>query len=149
MNSNKLRQLVMTKAKNYSQTNAVRSLKSSTINNRAPKHYGIKKGTPLKEANLISLILYTDYTELSGSFSASFRKTTPYERLSQVKKRNSHYFWWGKILRETVELFGESAQEMVVCYFKKVTFQIWYFRLKPHYRRKIPAVSILQMVLFC
>ena len=103
----KFKKSVTIKAENYLKTQRVRKIKSS--NYRTSQHYGIKDDEPLKRDNLISIILYTDTTELSGNFSSSFRKITPYETLSQVKYRNSHYYFWSKILRETVELYGERS----------------------------------------
>eukprot|EP01084_Bolivina_argentea_P083473 151121_1 len=69
-------------------------------------HYGITKEAKLEFKNLVSLILYTDYSDLCTDFSKSFRKKTPYESLESIKKRNSEYWWMSKILRETVEIFG-------------------------------------------
>merc|ERR1712176_623351 len=39
----------------------------------------------------------------------TFRKNGPFEPIKSIKKRNSQYFWMSKILRETVELFGQCS----------------------------------------
>ena len=105
------RQIIMTKAQNYINTKLARSIKS-TSSGYAPQHYGIRKGSPLEINHLLSIILYTDFTALSSAFSSSFRKISPYEILSSIKHRNSKYWWWSKLLRETVELFGDEADYM-------------------------------------
>ena len=56
--------------------------------------------------NLISLILYTDYSELSAMFTATFRKNWTFEPLSMTKRRNSKFWWWSNILIRTVQFFG-------------------------------------------
>ena len=74
-----------------------------------PRHYGIKCWASLTIDHLLSIILYTDTNELSSDFSASFRKRNPCETLSQIKGRNSQYWWWSRRLREAVELYGEIS----------------------------------------
>ena len=102
---------VIVKAKHYITTDKVKSIKLFPL--CAPTNYGeCDYGDPLKIHNLMSLILYTDFTNLSSDFSASFRKKYSYETISGVKRRNRKYFWWSKTLRETVELFGPNASSM-------------------------------------
>ena len=106
MNMNKYK-IIMIKAKKYIQTTAAKSIKSYTL--AVPllaTHYRIGEGAPLLIRNLLAIIMYTDTTQLSTDFSASFRKIHQYETLSQIKKRNSKYWHWSKTLRETVELYG-------------------------------------------
>ena len=55
------------------------------------------------------MILYCDYTDLSSHFTATFRKTGSFETIKSIKKRNSEYYWLSRILRETVELFGQCS----------------------------------------
>eukprot|EP01084_Bolivina_argentea_P139261 244998_1 len=69
-------------------------------------HYEIKPGTRLKASNLLSVILYSDWSELCTEFSRTFRKLQIHEPLFHAKKRNAEYAIWSRILRETVELFG-------------------------------------------
>ena len=99
-------QVVMFKAKAYLQTTRCKSTKSKS---KQHLHYDIDKGTSLALENVLALILYTDYTILSSDFSSTFRFKYSYETLGRVKTRNRKYWWWSKILRETVELFGEYA----------------------------------------
>ena len=108
----KFKQLIMIKAKNYINTALVRSMKYDSSEYYDPVGYGILDGTPLGIDNLLSIILYADTTALSSEFSSTFRKMAKYETLSMTKSRNSKYWWWSKILRETVELYGERAWKM-------------------------------------
>lgn len=74
-----------------------------------PFHYEIGVGSVVTFDHLLSLLLYTDYTELSSNFSSSFRKTKTFESLKNIKKRNSAYFWMSKHLRELVEVYGQCS----------------------------------------
>ena len=102
-------QQINTKAAYYLDTQTARAIKAETkglwVN---PQHYGIDDGHGLGIDNLCSLILYTDFSELSSHFSRSFRKIHPFESFENVKIRNSYYWWWSKILRQTVELYGND-----------------------------------------
>ena len=100
----KFRNLVMKKAAEYIKTRKAKSLQGDYV--ACPRHYGIDEQAPITIHHLLSIILYTDTTALSADFSASFRKLHPYETLSQIKRRNSKYWWWSKYLRETVEIYG-------------------------------------------
>eukprot|EP01084_Bolivina_argentea_P292202 502287_1 len=73
--------------------------------------YGIKDGQPITFQHLLSIVLYTDYSELCTDFSRSFRGTHAFEPLSSIKKRNSNYWWMSKLLREAVQLFGYKKEK--------------------------------------
>eukprot|EP01084_Bolivina_argentea_P297762 513035_1 len=98
---------VMIKVNLYKNTHKVKSTKSFK-HRCSPQHYDVPTGKILGEENLMSLILYTDFTKESARFSATFRKLDVFETLLSVKHRNSKYWWWAKTLRETVEIFGCS-----------------------------------------
>ena len=93
----------ITKAQDYMTTNYAGSLAAIGEDDF---HYGVKKGELVKTSNLLSVILYTDWSDLSSEFSKSFRKLQPFEPLSLVKRRNQEFANWSKILRETVERFS-------------------------------------------
>ena len=59
--------------------------------------------------HLISVCLYTDYDRLSADFSSTFRKILPFESIDQIKQRNKKYWWWSKLLAETVIGFGDNG----------------------------------------
>ena len=70
--------------------------------------YGYPKGTRIGLDNLLSIVLYTDFTALCSDFSSTFRKRSPFELLGIAKRRNSKYWWFSKTLLETIQVFGES-----------------------------------------
>eukprot|EP01084_Bolivina_argentea_P245929 411664_1 len=102
-------ELCLIKATEYMKTRKVKSIK-------APDkwkvdeilHYGIKQNASLNSHHLLSIILYTDWTELCAQFSKTFRKTNIFESLSSVKDRNSEFAVWSKTLRESIEYYGQS-----------------------------------------
>ena len=66
---------------------------------------------PISSEHLISIILYTDFTELSSIFSASFRQKNPFEHKQQVNKRNNKYWFWSKKLKEVLYKYGQRKSE--------------------------------------
>ena len=81
-------------------------------------HYNIKGHEPLSIDNCLSLIFYTDYSELSYQFSKSFRKISPKETNDELKERNAAFWHWSKKLRETIECWGQMlySSEIRVLY---------------------------------
>eukprot|EP01084_Bolivina_argentea_P136621 240611_1 len=72
------------------------------------KHYGINRGDPLTFSHLLCLVFYCDYSDLCSHFSGTFRKKNKFETLDSIKKRNSKYYFFSKILREVVECYGQN-----------------------------------------
>eukprot|EP01084_Bolivina_argentea_P156663 273028_1 len=73
------------KAIHYISTNVAKKCKAcddETMRNTNVHHYGIKAGTPIGIDNLISVILYTDFTQLSRAFGTTFRPI-PFSRRSK------------------------------------------------------------------
>eukprot|EP01084_Bolivina_argentea_P052518 96474_1 len=101
----------MTKAKNYIQTEKAKQITAIPLIMDDHYHYGITKGTPLSVWNILSVLLYTDYSELCTAFSGTFRTKTKYEMLSCVKSRNQEFANWSRILRETIEYFGNMGYD--------------------------------------
>jgi len=63
---------------------------------------------PISLSNLMSVILYCDYTDLSSDFSSTFRRLNIFETLKQIKKRNQKYANLSKILQNTITYCGQS-----------------------------------------
>ena len=74
-----------------------------------PLHYGISNRSPLRFSHLLALVLYSDWTELQCAFTKTFRKTSQYESLSDLKARNREYHHWSKNIREAVEYYGSRG----------------------------------------
>eukprot|EP01084_Bolivina_argentea_P060303 110175_1 len=81
----------------------------SPSSNPYVEHYGIKKGDNITFSQLLSIVFYCDYSDLCSDFSSTFRKTSRYEMLENIKKRNSKYYWLSKYLREVVEAHGQCS----------------------------------------
>ncbi len=112
LNMKQYQELVVIKANSYVNAKITKQTKPFKAIYITKLHYGIdRENTTLGYKNLVCLILYTDFSELSGDFSSSFRKKSVFEPISDTRRRNSKYWWWSKILRETVELFGRCRDE--------------------------------------
>ena len=66
-------------------------------------------------SHLIAVILYTDFSKHCSAFSSTFRKTTAFETLQEIKIRNQDYWWMSKLLRETTEIFGDTSASNQLC----------------------------------
>eukprot|EP01084_Bolivina_argentea_P288351 494886_1 len=71
-----------------------------------PLHYDIPYAAKLKQEHLHSLLLYTDFSDFSSVFSATFRKIKWSETIKSVKKRNSKFANMAKYLKELVQYYG-------------------------------------------
>ena len=60
--------------------------------------------------HILSLVLYTDFTNLCSNFSATFRPLTSFELLSSIKRRNQKFWFMAKNLRELVQLWGDGGE---------------------------------------
>eukprot|EP01084_Bolivina_argentea_P264046 447136_1 len=97
--------LSLIKATEYINKQIVKSMKSG-LRDDVTLYYEIPNNTLLNISNLLSIILYTDWSKLCFEFSKTFRKNNLYESLSSVKYRNREYANWSRILRETVEYYA-------------------------------------------
>eukprot|EP01084_Bolivina_argentea_P098392 176834_1 len=100
---------IVLKVNRYINTHIVKHTRAAVWRCKA-LHYGVQYFQILGFANLLSLVLYTDYSQLCTHFSATFRKRSPYESLVSIKRRNSEYWFMSKTLRETVEIFGGCSR---------------------------------------
>ena len=103
-----------TKVNNYLNTNKVKQLKPilwKWDSDWITLSYGIPKDAPISFNHLLSLSLYTDYTDLSTDFSSSFRPMKAFESLSSIKQRNSSYAHMARYLRETVQIYGRWNED--------------------------------------
>ena len=95
--------LSLKKAENFDHCVMVKSMQTRCIDYL---EYGVNKGSVLSMDHLLSIVFYTDWTELSATFTSTFRRRSFYESLSSTKQRNSEYAIWSKHLREVVEYWG-------------------------------------------
>ena len=87
---------VLTKAEQYMDSQLIKSI--------PPYHYN--GDHEISKHHLISIILYTDYSELSSDFSGTYRKSSSFEPLSITIHRHTKYWWWGYLLSQTVLFCG-------------------------------------------
>ena len=106
----------MNKAKVYMGTNTIRCMCAGSnifikpfVYSTEHQKYGIPRGEALSINHIISVILYTDYTDLSSNFTSTFRKRESWELLGSVKQRNRRYAWMGRYLMETVQVYGDRG----------------------------------------
>ena len=71
------------------------------------KYYEIRNKSPLTADRIMSILFYTDYTQLCTTFSGTFRKQSSSETDESLKKRHSEFWHWSKLLNETVHCWGE------------------------------------------
>eukprot|EP01084_Bolivina_argentea_P110188 196814_1 len=96
---------VLEKAIQYVSADCCKSMLSCYTNHGL--YYGIRGGIPIGVNNLLSILLYTDYSKLCYEFSKTFRKLNNQESNGAMKLRNSQYWNWSRLMRETVEYWGE------------------------------------------
>eukprot|EP01084_Bolivina_argentea_P255779 430341_1 len=101
----------LVKAESFHETTRVRQSQTTEFTLRE-LHFGIPVGTKLKVSNLLSVICYTDLDDLQRAFSETFRRNNPSEHLSSVKKRNSEFANWSRVLRETIEGYGAWSKDL-------------------------------------
>ena len=100
------KQTVMVKVEQYMQSDSVKRIKCPRFH--VSNLYQIEWRDAISKDHIISVILYTDYTNLSSNFSSSFRKHGPFDCYQAAKNRNRKYWWWSKYLTETVQVFGAN-----------------------------------------
>ena len=96
----------------YLQSNIVKKSKAFVSNETMPRAVKLQYDIPSKQSisseHILSILLYTDFSNLCTSFSKTFRALHSYEALSSIKARNSRYWWMSRRLREAVQVYGAS-----------------------------------------
>jgi len=87
-------------------------LKTMIVKSMDTSRRSYEENTPIAFDNLLSLVLYTDYSDLSAYFSSTFRKKWTFEPLEGVKARNRKYWFWTKALTETVQVYGQFGDDL-------------------------------------
>eukprot|EP01083_Nonionella_stella_P047374 126779_1 len=105
------------KTNKYMATQKVK--KAQSFVDEDPLQFGIQFGAKLSSENLLSIILWCDWMELCLSLKSTLRRdTNAFESVQSVANRNREYRNWSKLLRETIEYFGDSFcrnQSCVYC----------------------------------
>eukprot|EP01084_Bolivina_argentea_P269891 458812_1 len=98
----------ITKVNKYYNTKRAKKIKVEFVVND-PMNYGIDNGTLIHFDHLLSVVLYTDWSDLCTAFSKTFRSEKRFETILSVKYRNREYANWARLIRETVEYFGNDG----------------------------------------
>ena len=114
--------MAIKKANEYMGSQQMKYISSADIDEEL--HYGIPPNLLLSVDNLLSVILYCDWSDLSREFSSTFRRSKSYEKLGTIKKRNREYWHWSRTLRETVQYFGDDAQKCKGPFYCGMSFKI-------------------------
>ena len=113
------------------------------------EYYKIKSNSPLVIENLMSVILYTDYIDLSFAFRRTFRPISDQETNEQLKNRHREYWNWSKILSETVELYGDSVSNAnIEVFYYGVSFLLSFPNFISHFCGPTSATSHLEVCVF-
>eukprot|EP01084_Bolivina_argentea_P270149 459304_1 len=105
---------IKTKSMQYIKTENAKKIRA---NSYFKNEYNIKERELLSINNLMVIIFYTDMDELSYKFSQTFRHISDTETFNDLTKRHSNYHWFAKILRETVECYGDDYRPSSKLYF--------------------------------
>lgn len=85
----------LTKADKLSNTYKAKSMRV-TFNLNNNYHYGIDQYSPIKYSHILSLLLYTDWSELQCKFSKTFRRKHRFERMSNPSNNAMENFIIGQ-----------------------------------------------------
>ena len=91
------------------------------------KLYEIKRGHRITVKHVQSLLFYTNYSKQCYLFGATYRKTSELESNESLKKRHSEVAIWGRLLRETVEVFGiKMGQSHIARFYHGVSEELYF-----------------------
>ena len=102
-------QHVVIKAKELLKSVKVKAMRVAEGAERLFK-YGIDEYTPLSIHHIISLILFTDYSEYRRKFKQSFCKLSSIDTLQDAKTRNANFHYQSRYFRESVECYGVNIE---------------------------------------
>lgn len=105
--------------------------------------YNIPVGAPISLQHVLSVLLYTNHTELSAAFSRSYRKLRDSESDYSLKHRHSFYANWAKLLCETMEAYGVAfADSSLKRFYHGISSQMLFDELHQYFRA--PTSTTLQ-----
>eukprot|EP01083_Nonionella_stella_P301745 1036927_1 len=90
------------------QTNVAKILKSSSY---FAEEYEIEYRSPISAQHIASLILYTNFRDLRKCFNDTFYARTKDETVQSIIDRHRVFGCFGRLLRESVELFGLQSDD--------------------------------------
>ena len=72
--------------------------------------YEINRNSQITLRHIVSLLLYTNYINLSVAFRNSFKQSPSIQSKNDdvLKQKHSEFAIWGKLLRECIEVYGNG-----------------------------------------
>eukprot|EP01084_Bolivina_argentea_P031455 58219_1 len=90
--------------------------------NEENDNHGIKVNDPISQEHVLSLITYTDITDLCTSFRETYRPMSTNETVAQRKKRHAPFANMGRLLYEAY-IFYASTNSQVKVLYQVVSYQ--------------------------
>ena len=106
INIKQYKQEIFPKAGIYHKTQMAKAMKSDDDINSCE----ISQDEVISTERIMSIILYTDYSDLSCHFTSSFRQSTHFEPIQATIQRHRIYYWWSRLLKETVIVYGSNSE---------------------------------------
>eukprot|EP01084_Bolivina_argentea_P134721 237539_1 len=72
---------------------------------------GIKQNSVISIKHLLSIVLYCNFDVMQREFSRSYRRISPLETQQEMIFRHAKMANWGRILWETVHVFGDKVKK--------------------------------------
>eukprot|EP01084_Bolivina_argentea_P132638 234078_1 len=106
-------EMVMTKAQEYMQTNKVKRMGPLGREYRIIlmvdyPHFDDK----ISIEPIMSIILYTDFSEYCTDFSSTYRKLTFTESFESVKTRNASFWFQSRFFRQAIQAWGVAGTDL-------------------------------------
>eukprot|EP01083_Nonionella_stella_P032223 88215_1 len=96
----------------YYKTNHVQKIYQADVNNR-----GIKRKDIISQSHLISILIYCNFDAFQRSLTQTYRKQNDEEDMASLIARHCSFYWMGRLLYESVNVYGKR-----VCDYEFKTF---------------------------
>eukprot|EP01084_Bolivina_argentea_P099821 179369_1 len=120
-----------------------RSIKAKNIgiNNRK---FNIAPGSAITINHIISLKIYTDYTDIQNKFKKYCRKYNAKETISEFIKRNSKIAHWCRYLKESCMFYGETMSKNERLY-TGLTIKLLFGSLSTHFECPLSTTMLMSV----
>ena len=99
-------------------------------NGEFKQKYRIKGNQKITKNHLLSILFYCNTDELQREFSATYRRLEHvFESDEEFKKRHGHYYYFGKLLRETVEVYGNVMVDDKLVLFHGISHPLFFEKM--------------------
>ena len=92
--------------------------------------YEIQSNIVITMNHLLSILFYCNTDELQNKFSQTYRRLTEIQESdSKFKARHSHFYHFGKLLRETVEVFGNIMVDEDLTLYHGISQPLFFIKM--------------------